>query len=166
MTSAPRPLRDGLLVGLVAYAAVAVFYAAFDLLAARGALYTVNVLGKAVFRGLRDPAVVMLPLPLDTGAILLYNALHLVVSLVIGLVVVGLLVEAERHPARRRVMLAVIVAGFLITVVAVGLASRPFRPVLPWWSIVAANTAAVMLAAWYLERRLPGIGRRMLSAPA
>ena len=162
MTSAPRTLRDGLLVGLVAYASVAVFYAGFDLLAARGALYTVNVLGKAVFRGLRDPAVVMLPVPLDTGAILLYNALHLAVSLAIGLVVMGLLLEAERHPARRRAMLALIVGGFLLTVVAVGLASRSIRPVLPWWSIVAANSAAVMLAAWYLERRIPGIGRRML----
>jgi len=161
MTSAPRTLRDGLLVGLVAYASVAVFYAAFDLLAARGALYTVNVLGKAVFRGLRDPAVIMLPVPLDAGAILRYNALHLAVSLVIGLVVVGLLSEAERRPARRRVLLVLIVAGFVLTVAAVGLASRSIRPVLPWWSIVAANSGAVMLAAWYLERRIPGIGRRM-----
>ena len=33
------------------------FYAAFDVLAARGTLYTVNLLGMAVFKGLRDPSV-------------------------------------------------------------------------------------------------------------
>ena len=52
----PRSLRDGLLVGLLAYLSVAGFYALFDLAAARGVLYTVNMLGMAVLRGMRDPA--------------------------------------------------------------------------------------------------------------
>ena len=36
MTAARSSFKDGVIVGLIAYAAVAAFYAAFDLLAARG----------------------------------------------------------------------------------------------------------------------------------
>src|SRR5512133_3827029 len=61
MTTGNRWLRDGLIVGLIAYAAVAVFYSAFDLLASRGTLFTVNVLGQALFKGLRDPSVLQFP---------------------------------------------------------------------------------------------------------
>ena len=42
-------MREGLVVGFIAYVAVAVFSAMFDLLAARRALFSVNLLGKTVF---------------------------------------------------------------------------------------------------------------------
>src|SRR5512133_2531913 len=61
MTTGSRWLRDGVIVGLIAYAAVAVFYSVFDVLASRGTLFTVNVLGQALFKGLRDPSVLQFP---------------------------------------------------------------------------------------------------------
>ena len=76
MTAARSSFKDGVIVGLIAYAAVAAFYAAFDLLAARGTLFTVNVLGQAVFRGLRDPSVLQLPMATDMSAVFWYNAVH------------------------------------------------------------------------------------------
>jgi hypothetical protein len=162
MDTTNRTLRDGLTVGFIAYLAVAAFYSTFDLLAARGTLYTVNLLGRAVFRGLRDPGALEYPVPLDLGAIFQYNALHLVAALAIGLVVVGLVVQAERHPARAPAVLVVIVAGFLVTVAGVGWLSTPIRPVLPWWSILVANTAAVIPAAAYLIWKRPGLEGRLL----
>ncbi len=98
MTTGSRTLRDGVVLGLIAYAAVAVFYAAFDVLAARGTLHTVDLLGKATFRGLRDPAVLQLPMKLDPTAIFLYNAVPLVASLAIGCVVAWLIHQAEPRP--------------------------------------------------------------------
>jgi hypothetical protein len=83
-----------LVVGLIAYAVVATFYAVFDLLAARGTRYTVDLLGKAMFRGLRDPSILQFPLALDSGAILWYNSFHLVISLAIGVVVTSLVLRA------------------------------------------------------------------------
>jgi len=157
-----RTIRDGLIVGLIAYASVAAFYAVFDLLAARGALYTVDLLGKSVFRGLRDRAILGLPIELDVSAIAWYNALHLLVSLAIGLIVTGLVAYSERHPSRGPVVLLVIVAGFVVTIVAVGLLTSPIRPLLPWWSIVAANALAVLLAGTYLTRRRPGVWGRVI----
>jgi hypothetical protein len=156
-----RPVREGVVVGLIAYAAVAVFYAAFDVLAARGALYTVNLLGQAVFRGLRDPGVLQFPLALDLPAIFAYNALHLVLSLAIGLVVARLLAEAERQPARAPLMLLVVVAGFVVTIVVVGYLTAPIRPLLPGWSIVVANVLAVVAAGAYLLRKHRGLSGRL-----
>jgi len=157
---ASRTMRDGTMVGLIAYASVAVFYSIFDLLATRGALYTVNLLGKAVFRGLRDPGILMLPIPLDLTAIFWYNALHLLISLAIGVVVIRLIAQAERHQSQALLVLFMVVGGFVVTILAVGWLTTPIRPVLPWWSIVVANGFATLLAGSYLLRKRPGlIGR-------
>jgi hypothetical protein len=155
--------RDGLLIGLIAYAAVAAFYSAFDLLAARGTLFTVNLLGLSVFQGMRDPSILTGPVPLDPTAIGLYNAVHLAASILIGFTVIRLVGIAEREPSRRGTMLALIAAGFVVTILAVGWLSTPIRVVLPWWSIVVANSAAVVVAAAWLGRRRPGLVRRLFA---
>lgn len=157
-----RTTRDGLAVGLIAYCAVALFYAVFDILAGRGALYTVNMLGRAVMRGVRDTGVLLFPTRLDVPALLWYNVFHLVAALAIGLVVMHLVDHAERRPARATTVLFVLMTGFAVTVVAVGWLSTPIRPVLPWWSIVVANVLAVLTAAVYVVRRRPGIASRLL----
>jgi len=107
MAMTRQTIRDGLVVGIIGYFAVAALYGAFDVVAARGPLYTVDVLSKALFRGLRDPGVLGLPMKLDTTAIFWYNAVHLAISLAIGLFVTGLLGYAERNPARARMVLFV-----------------------------------------------------------
>ena len=156
-----RTIRDGIVVGLIGYASVAVFYSAFDFLAARGTLYTVNMLGRAVFRGLRDPAVLEFPVVLDPTAIMLYNALHLALALSIGLIVTGLVAIGERSPASRRGVRFLIAGGFVVTIAAIGFLTTSLRPVLPWWSIVVANALAVLLAGLYFVRARPGIWRRL-----
>ena len=161
MMAKNRTIRDGLVVGLIAYASVALFYTAFDILAARGALFTVDLLGRAMFKGLRDPSVLMFSLERDTTAILLYNAFHLVMSLGIGLLVMSLIEHAERHPSQTFLVLVMVLAGGVLTVFAVAYLTEPMRPVLPWWSIVAANVLAVLLAGVYLLRRRPGFLRHV-----
>lgn len=156
-----RTMREGLAVGLIAYVSVAVFYSAFDLLASRGTLYTVDLLGKAVFQGLRDPSVLQFPTQLDTTAIFWYNGFHLLVSLAIGIIVTSLVDYAERHPPRAYPALFTIVTGFVVTILAVGLLTASMRPVLPWWSIVTANSLAVLLAGSYLLRKRPGLWHRL-----
>jgi hypothetical protein len=164
MASTSRTIREGLMVGLIAAVAVALFYALFDFLAARGALFTVDLLGKAVFRGLRDPSILLLPVRPDLSVILQYNALHLVIALAIGLVVTGLVEHAERHPSRARPVAGVIVGGFFVTIVGVSVLLGPIRPLVPWWSIVVANALAVLLAGLYVMRKRPGIARRLFGA--
>ena len=162
MASAIRARRDGIVVGLIAYAAVALFYSVFDWLAARGTLYTVDLLGKALFRGARDPSILVYPIPLDLTAIFWYNGFHLVASLAIGLVVTSLLEQAERHPAWAPLVLIGIVVGFILTILGVGLLTMPMRTVLPWWSIVVANALATLLAGAYLLLKHPVLWDRLV----
>lgn len=77
----------------------------------------------------------------------------------------ALVAWAERYPEHARGVLFVIVGGFVVTILVVGLLSAPLRPVLPWWSIVLANSLAVVLAGLHLIRRHPGIWR-LLTGPA
>jgi hypothetical protein len=150
-------------VGLIAYAAVAAFYSLFDLLAARGTFYTVNILGRVVFRGVRDAAVLQAPAPIDGGAVFAYDGVHLVLSLLIGVVVVQLASTGERNSALARPMVLVIVGGFVLTIFAMAVLSTPIRPLLPLWSIVLANSLAVVLAGAWLVSRRPGLVGRLFS---
>jgi hypothetical protein len=159
-----RVIQDGLVVGLIGYASVAFFYSAFDLLASRGTFYTVNLLGKALFRGLRDPGVLFYPMANDFTAIFWYNALHLAVALLIGVIVTSLVASAEQHPSRRGFVRLVLVLGFVATVMVAATLTTPIRPLLPLWSIVVANAFAAVLAGAYLLRRDQGLwGRLALS---
>jgi hypothetical protein len=162
VTIRSETIRQGVVVGLIGYAAVAVFYTVFDVLAARGSLFTVDLLGKAVFRGFRDPAILQLPVRIDADAVLLYNALHLGAALVIGQVVTHLVALADRKPRRGPAVLLVLVGGFVATVLAVGWLTGTIRPLLPWWSIVVANAAAVLLAGGWLVTRRPNVTRHLL----
>lgn len=162
MEQTNRPVRTGVVVGVIGYASVAAFYAVFDLLAARGALYTVDLLGKAVFRGLRDPSILGLPIQIDWGAVFWYNLLHLVAALIIGLIVVGLVEAAIKNPPRSAIVFYTIILGFAVTIAAIAVLTLPIRPLLPWWSIVVANSLAVVIGSVYLLRRYPGIWDRLI----
>jgi hypothetical protein len=156
-----RPVREGLVVGLIGFLSVAGFYAAFDFLAARGFLFTVNLIGRAVFRGLRDPSALAAPVATDVTAVVLYSLLHLLVSLAIGLVVAWLVGQLEGPAEQARLAFIVLVAGFFVTVFGIGMVSSPVRDLLPWWSVVLANTLSVVVAGSYLLRRHPGLRSRL-----
>ena len=108
MLNERRTLRDGIVVGLIGYASVALFYSAFDILASRGMFYTVNLLGKALFRGLRDPAVLMFPLEIDVTAAFFYNLVHLAAAFDVAILIGGAngLDEGVRARAHTAVSLA------------------------------------------------------------
>jgi hypothetical protein len=163
MTRSATDLREGLMLGLIAFVVVAGFYNAYDLIAARGPFHTVNLLGRSVFHGVRDAAQLAVPIPLDTRVIEGYNAVHLALSLGIGATVMWLVGRADRDRAHRPLMLLLVVGGYVATIAAVAWVSAPIRDVLPLWSIVAANTLAVSAGAGYIEHRRPGIIRRLLA---
>jgi hypothetical protein len=164
MQNERRTLRDGIVVGLIGYASVALFYSAFDMLASRGMFYTVNLLGKALFRGLRDPAVLMFPLEIDVSAAFMYNAVHLAAALIIGVVVTTLVGMAEQYPSRRTFVWIILVAGFFVTVAVVATLTTPIRPMLPMWSVIAANAFAAVIAGAYLLSRRPGLWGKLALA--
>ena len=153
-------VREGVIVGLIGYATVAVFYTVFDVLAARGAGFTLELMGKVVFRGARDPAILQLPPTPDPGAMVGYNLLHLVVSLAVGLFVAGLISRVEERPTLAVPVVLTLVAGYLITILGIGRLVQDLTPLVPWWTIVIVNTLAAVAGALYLSRVHPDlIGR-------
>ena len=162
MASENQTLRDGVAMGLIAYVGVAVFYTGFDILAVREPLYTVDLLGKVAFRDVRTAATEGAPFQPDYAAIFLYNGLHLVLSLSIGVAMAWLVGRAQRHRQDAWLSLFVLVGGFAAIVAVAGVLTAPVRELLPTWSIASANLYAVTLAGIYLLWRRPGVWRTLL----
>ncbi len=151
-------------MGIIGSVSTAAFYAVFDILAARGAFFTVDLLGKSLFTGMSDAAALGLPAQLDVTSAAWYSGLHLLISLAIGLIVVGLVLHSEQHPSRARTVLVMIVSGFVVTVIAIGLLTSPIRSLLPMWTIVVANVLAVLVAGAFLVWKHPDVWGRLLSS--
>ncbi len=165
MATSTRWVREGCLIGSLAFVLVAAFYLAFDLVAARGALYTVNQLGVMLLRGPDELGAAGGAWPVYPGAILAYSALHLAGSLAIGILVARLVREAELRPMQAQIALLFIVAGFAGTIALVGTLSDSIRDVLPWWSIIGANALAVLGAGAVMIHRHPGFLEEMTVNP-
>lgn len=155
MLPLPRWVREGCTIGLLGFLSVATFYALFDLIAARGLFYTVNQIGVVLQRGPGSIGAAGNAWPIDVGAIIFYSTLHLILALGIGLLVCRLVHEAELRPMQAQVALLFMVAGFAGTIALVGVLSAPIREVLPWWTVIASNALAVLVAGAVLLRRHP-----------
>ena len=154
-------VREGLIVGFVAYVVVAVFYIGFDVLAARGTFFTLDLLGQVVFQGLRDPATLQLPMDTDVSAMVAYNSVHLALSLAVGVFVASLVARVEERPSRGYSVLVILLGGYLITIVGVGMFVRGVAPLLPFWTIVLVNTLAAVAGGLYLARAHPTLAQRV-----
>lgn len=155
-------LQDGVVVGTIAYAVIAATYGLLDLVAGRGLFFTVNLLGHATFGGAAAAGAITAGEPIQLSAVLLFNALHLVVSIVIGVVVVILVGYAEREHRQAYTVLLALVTGYAVTVAGIGWLSADFRDVLPWTSIILANALAVGAGAAYVAWQRPGVIERMI----
>ena len=157
MDRAGRVLREGLMLGAIGSVAVAGFYSFLDLLAGRGPVFTLNLLGQVVFRGIRDPAVLQLPVSTDADAMVSLSLLHLGVGLGVGLLVSWLVHRVEERPRLAVPVGAVLVAGYLVTISGVRAYTLDVAPLLPFWSIVVANTLVALGGAVYLWSAHPGL---------
>ncbi len=157
MAKAKGCVREGLTVGVVGYLVVAVFFTVFDLLAGRGIAFTLNLLGKMVFRGVRDPAILQLPIAADTGAMIAYNFLHLFLSLAVGLFVAWLVTRVEKRPGLRYPVLGILIGGYVGTIAVVTMFAGEVSQLLPWWTIVTVNTLAALGGGAILLKAHPGL---------
>ena len=162
MSKTSSDVQDGVVVGTIAYATIASVYGIFDLLAGRGLFHTVNLLGTAAFHGGSEAATLGSGDAINLSAVLLFNALHLVLSLGIGVAVLLLIGYAERAHRQALTVVLVLVSGFAVTVAAVGWLSIGFRDVMSWGSIILANALAVAIGAAYVVWQRPGVVERMV----
>jgi hypothetical protein len=150
-----RVLQDGIRVGLVGAAVVALWFLVLD--AAMGRLlFTPAALGSVVFHGATTPATVQV----NALTVLGYTALHVVAFGVVGLIAAAIVGYAEdRHPyvLLGAVLLFVTFETFFIGLLT--LMAQWLLELIPWWSILVGNVLAAAAMGAYLWRRYPELAR-------
>ncbi len=153
MTAQKRRLvADGLASGLIGDALVGAFFVVLNLAAGRSILYTVALVGEALFSGVREPAAVTLA----AGPMLAFNGLHLAACLLFGFFGAWLVYEAELHPEFWYLALflflgatVVSYAGVLALMVLVG------SPLDTGTIVAASLVAAVGIGVYLVARHRP-----------
>jgi hypothetical protein len=140
---------EGLVTGLIGYVTVVILFAGANLLRGEGPFHTPALLGSALFFGLRDP----MALEPGPAPIIAYNGVHILVTLIIGLGAAWLVFQTERNRPLWFLVFFVFLAGFIYSVVIMGVLAAEIVHLLSWTVIVLANLAAGITAGGYLWRR-------------
>lgn len=129
---------QGLVAGFIGYAAVALFFAVFNLIAGRSPFFTAAFLGGALFYGVSDPAQVVI----GPGPVFAYNGVHLLMFLALGMVASWLALLSERGPqfwyigAILFLFVVFHLFGFVLLV------TGGVQSVLPTWTVFASTVLA------------------------
>lgn len=157
-------VSEGVAVGILGAAAVAVWFLLVDLVAG-APMRTPGALGSALFLGARTPAAVEVS-GLTVG---LYTLVHGAGFVLLGLVGAALLRAADRAPST----LALIVVGTVVLEVlfvgGVAIAAEFLLGLLAWWAVLGGNLLAslamgILLLRWHPDtaRRLAQVGEPLL----
>lgn len=152
--------REGVITGLLGAAVVAVFYLAVDVARSRP-LMTPTVLGQ-VFVMRQGGLVTTAPDPLG---ILLYTIVHIIAFVAFGIFLTALARRSERSNLARYAVLQLLVVFEVFFYGLVQVASETARGMIPFWSILAANTLAALVMCSWLWIRHPAIGRAFAGSP-
>lgn len=157
---AAAPARDsaavyveGMIVGLLGAATIALWFLALDVVAGRP-LYTPNVLGTALFHGgagLENPDT----LPISFETVVSFTWVHVLVFLLIGLAAAQMIALAERHPSfgfGLVLMFVVFQYGFLQVCMIL---AEPVLHALAWPQVMAGNLMAALVMSVSLWKRHP-----------
>jgi hypothetical protein len=148
---------QGLVAGLLGYAAVVVFFAIANAVAGKPVFYTAALLGSALFYGARDLSQVSVA----AGPVLSYNGVHLLVFLALG-VAAAWLAELAEHGPHFWYIGAVVLLAFALHVLGLVLAlSENLRAALPAWSVLVSGALGSVAMAAYLLVVRPGLRRAL-----
>lgn len=142
---AHRAWKEGAVAGVLAYVAVAAFFAVLNLAWGHSPFETAFLLGEALGAGAPGPDA-------EIGIILAANGLHLVISLGVGVAAAFLLLQLEHHHGIWYAVLLAFLAGFLLSIVVAGVLGAEVWSVVTWPQVAAANTVAALVVGAYLWR--------------
>lgn len=143
-----RVLAEGLVAGLLGYAAIVLFYGVVNLVAGRSFFHTAAELGSGlVGEGAIGGAA--------AGAVLAFNGIHLLGFLLIGVVAAWIIGETEKHPSLFALFLLLAISGFMLAVVGFAVLEASIGRGPPLVSVAAANLVAGAAMAVYLFRAHP-----------
>jgi hypothetical protein len=150
-----RVYQDGIVAGVLAAVAVALWFLVFDSVRGRP-LYTPSVLGTALF-GRGASLVPLATTPVSAEMVLMFTWVHGLVFAVLGGIAARLLAVAERSPhAGFGILLLFVIfqAGFTV---AAYLIAAPVLHALTWPAVLVANLLAAAVMGAYLWWRHPAL---------
>ena len=149
----PMSVREGVMVGMVGAAVVAVFYLLFDLVIRGQAFWTPTVLGEVT--------VLQRPIPGSAGvnmtAVALYSVVHVAAFVAFGILLTLLAAKSERSALARygTLQLLIVFVLFFYGMLSVGVFQT--RGAFPLWSILIANLFAAVAMGMWLWKRHPAV---------
>jgi len=153
-------LKQGLIAGMIGYFVFVIWFAVVNVLTGESAFHTAQVLGSALFSfeptsmsatGLAAPVIA-------------YNGVHLLASLMMGLVASFLVLEVDLHPNLWYVVMFLFIAGLLYSVGLGGIVAKEIAGAVSWEQVVVVNVLAALLSGWYLWRSHPSLKDRVRRA--
>jgi len=149
-------LREGIAVGVIGAAAVALWFLFLDVVVQGRPFFTPNLLGQLILqRGAGDLGTI------SPGIIVAYSALHFGMFALFGIVVTELVHLAVQHHIWR---FALVVVLMVFEVFFVGFSFMLFTGtdgVFHWWAVLLGNTLALAAMGIYLFRTHPDLGRML-----
>jgi hypothetical protein len=144
-----RLLTNGLLTGAIGYAVIVAFFAAVNILQGHSPLFTAAVLGNAL---LGEPSTSIAAAP-----VAVYNGLHLVVFLVLGMSAAWIAGLVERRPQLWYLLLFLGVFAFFHLFGAVAMLAAPAGNSVSLSLVLVASLLAVAGMSTWLWRAYPGL---------
>ncbi len=143
-----RPWARGLVAGAVGYGLVVLVFAGLNLLSGRSVFLTPALLGQSLLGRPVGEAIA-------AGPVLVYNGLHLIVFLVLGMGASWFLYEAERHPKIWYPGFVLLLVVFLHAIGVVLWLAAPAETMVPTWAVVGASAIAGVVMALVLLAARP-----------
>ena len=149
-----RVYQDGIVAGILAAVAVALWFLIFDTIRGRP-LYTPSVLGTALFS--RGAFGSIESTPVSTDMVVMFTWVHGLVFAALGGVAAKLLAVAERAPQLGFGIILLFVIFEACFSMAAYLIAAPVLHALTWPAVVIANLLAAGVMAAYLWWRHPAL---------
>jgi len=149
-------IREGVWAGLIGAVAVAAWFLVVDVVA-REPLFTPAALGSALLTGARSAADVRV----TVGTVLGYSAIHLSAFLLFGVVLAGLVAQAEKFPPLIWALVLLLVVFEVFFVGMVALLGVWILDEIAWWSVLVGNLLAAAGMGGYLWKAHPVLGEEV-----
>lgn len=152
-----RLLSQGMITGVIGYATVAVCFGVLNLIAGRHLLHTAAVLGHRLLGTLDSGNVVTI----EAAPIFVYNGLHLVLFLLVGLIASWVVFKLEKYPQLWYLVLFLALFVFFHTIGVVLAFVEPVTDAVPMWTTLLVSLAAVLMMGGYLWLAHPRLRREV-----